>query len=136
MIYLDTSALVKLVVNEPESSALRGYLGDNVERTWFTAALARTELVRAVARLGTPDAVEHARAILAGMDIVALTGRLLDAAAMLRPLELRTLDAIHLAAAQSAADQLDAVVTYDARMFDGAQQAELPVVAPAAELPR
>lgn len=131
MIYLDSSALVKLVVNEPESPALRRYLRDNHEQNWFTAALSRTELIRAVARFGGPGAVEHARSVLAGLDIVALTNRLLDAAASLPPVELHTLDAVHLAAAQTAGDRLVAVVTYDARMSAAAAEIGLRVLAPA-----
>lgn len=132
MIYLDTSALVKLVIAEPHSPALREYLAANTGQIWFTVALARTELVRAVARLGSPATVDRARSVLAGLDVVVLTNRLLDAAAMLEPADLRSLDAIHLAAARSAGSRLQAVVTYDARMFAAAEQAGLPVVEPVA----
>ena len=117
-------------VAEPESSALRGYLRDRQEPIWFTAALARTELIRAVSRVAPPEAVEHARSVLAGLDVVALTNRLLDAAAALTPFELRTLDAIHLAAALSAGNRLEAVVTYDVRMSDAADTVGLPVATP------
>ncbi|MCW2653879.1 MAG: hypothetical protein JWR32_4855 [Mycobacterium sp.] len=130
MIYLDTSALVKFVANEPESAALRTYLGLRTEHNWFTAALTRTELIRAASRTANHSAVEHARTLLASLDIVALTDRLLDTAAALAPASLRTLDAIHLAAAVTAGPQLDAIVTYDDRMSSAASDAGLTVAQP------
>ena len=113
--YLDTSALVKLVVTERESTALKAYLRAIDADTLFTAALARTELVRAVAGAGV-RAVAQARRILDDLDTINLTRDLLDAAADLRAARLRTLDAIHLAAAQRAGTELRALLTYDSRM--------------------
>lgn len=113
--YLDTSALVKLVVTERESTALKAYLRAIDADTLFTAALARTELVRAVAGAGV-RVVAQARRILDELDTINLTRDLLDAAADLRPARLRTLDAIHLAAAQRAGTELRALLTYDSRM--------------------
>ena len=113
--YLDTSALVKLVVTERESTALKAYLRAIDADTLFTAALARTELVRAVAGAGV-RAVAQARRILDDLDTINLTRDLLDAAADLRPARLRTLDAIHLAAAQRAGPELRALLTYDSRI--------------------
>jgi uncharacterized protein len=100
-LYLDASALVKLVVLEPESSALLRYLEEHPGNGRFTAALTRTELVRAVARRGSNETVQHARRQLAKLDFVAITNTLLDTAASIAP-EFRTLDAIHLAAARTA----------------------------------
>ena len=130
MIYLDTSALVKLIANETESAALRTDLGARTELNWFTAALTRTELIRAASRTGERSAVEHARTLLASLDLVALTDRLLDTAATLAPASLRTLDAIHLAAAMTAGPRLDAVVTYDDRMATAASAAGLTLAQP------
>ena len=113
--YLDTSALVKLVVTERESTALKAYLRAIDADTLFTAALARTELVRAVAGAGV-RVVAQARLILDELDTINLTRDLLDAAADLRPARLRTLDAIHLAAAQRAGTELRALLTYDSRI--------------------
>jgi len=110
--YLDTSALVKLVVTERESTALKAYLRAIDADTLFTAALARTELVRAVAGAGV-RAVAQARRILDDLDTINLTRDLLDAAADLRPARLRTLD---LAAAQRAGTELRALLTYDSRI--------------------
>lgn len=127
-LYLDTSALVKLVSAEPESAALRGYLESHSTDIRFTAALARTELIQAATRLD-PPAVAHARRLLTRLAVVALTNRLLDAAATLPSVGLRTLDAIHLAAAATATD-LRAVITYDTRMADAAIRLGLTVAQP------
>ncbi|EFG77975.1 PIN domain protein [Mycobacterium parascrofulaceum ATCC BAA-614] len=128
--YLDTSALVKLVVAEDESTALQEYLRAVAADTLFTAALARTELIRAVSGAGA-GAVSQARRILDQLDTINLTRGLLDAAADLRPARLRTLDAIHLAAAQRAGTDLRAVVTYDTRMAAAAADLGIVIEAPA-----
>lgn len=128
--YLDTSALVKLVVSEGESAALNTYLRRVGDDTLFTAALTRTELVRAVAGAGSA-AVVQARRILDELDTINLTRRQLDAAADMRPARLRTLDAIHLAAAQRAGAELRAVLTYDNRMAAAAADLGITVEAPA-----
>lgn len=91
---MDTSALIKLVVAEPESPALRTYLGTIPDDTLFTAALTRTELTRAVRRVDAV-AITRSRHLLGGLATVNLTNSLLDAAALLEPL-LRSLDATHL----------------------------------------
>lgn len=128
-VYLDTSALVKVVVREPESAALRRYLRSHTEDVRFTAALSRTELIRAVSRSGSFDVVAHARRVLSRLDTVALTNRLLDEAATLGPPDLRTLDAIHLAAARTA-PALRALVTYDVRLADAAEAIGVSVATP------
>lgn len=129
-LYLDTSALAKLVVAEAESEALRGYLNTCGTDTKFSAALARTELLRAVAPQGSLAIVDHARRVLTRIDLVALTSTLLDAASALPPARLRTLDAIHLACALTA-PALRAVVTYDHGMAQAAEHLGLAVVSPA-----
>lgn len=118
MVYLDSSALVKLVVLEPESRALRAYLRIHPERV--SCGLARTEVLRAVRPSG-PVAVTAARRVLRSIDLIRLDDALLDAAGMLEPLGVRSLDAIHLAAAQLVAPVLRAVVTYDRRMAEAAE---------------
>ena len=128
-LYVDTSALVKLIVIEPESSALRSYLGQLPFDSQFTSALAGTELIRALARHGSIEAVAHARRVLAKLDLVPLNNKLLDTAATLMPPELRTLDAINLAAARTA-PELRAMVTYDSRLAEAAANAGIAVVGP------
>lgn len=127
-LYLDTSALVKLVVAEGESTPLRTYLRDS-EDTRFTSALTRTELVRAVARHGSLEIIHHSRRVLAALDLVALTTAVLDRAAEMPPVGLRTIDAIHLSAALTA-PELRAMVTYDTRLADAARHAGIAVVEP------
>ncbi len=127
--YLDTSALIKIVVAEPESPALQTYLGTIPDDTLFTAALTRTELIRALRRVD-PAAITRSRHLLGGLATVNLTTSLLDAAALLEPPLLRSLDAIHLAAAQRAGADLRAVITYDSRMAGAAGRLAIPVIAP------
>jgi predicted nucleic acid-binding protein len=127
MVYLDSSALVKIVVLEPESRALRTYLRREPQRV--SCGLARTEVLRAV-RPGGPAAIEAARRVLRSIDLIRLDDALLDAAGLLEPIGLRSLDAIHLAAAQLIAPALHAVVTYDRRLADAATSLGLPVAAP------
>jgi uncharacterized protein len=128
MVYLDSSAIVKLVVREPESRALRAYLRREPDR--LSCGLARTEVLRAVRPLG-PAAVELARRVLRNIHLARLDEALLDAAGLLEPVTLRSLDAIHLAAAHLVAPTLRAVVTYDRRMTQAAASLGFTVVAPA-----
>jgi len=128
-LYMDTSALVKLVVAEDESPSLRSFLRERAEDNLFSAALARTELLRAVAANGT-QAIADARKLLSGLDTVVLTRQLLDDAGTLQPMRLRSLDAIHLVAAQRAGDTLRAVITYDARMLSAAADLGIATASP------
>jgi len=128
ILYLDSSALVKTVVTEPESAALRRLLRRHHLRV--SCGLARPEVVRAVRHLG-PRATTRARQVLQRIDLVRLDDALLDAAGVLDASVLRSLDAIHLAAALTVAAQLEAVVTYDARMAAAARLLGLGVAAPA-----
>jgi predicted nucleic acid-binding protein len=125
--YLDSSALVKLVVDEGESSALRRALAGSTGRT--SSNIARVEVVRAVRHKGA-DAIATARAVLEGVELIQLDDELLDLAGDLEG-PLRSLDAIHLAAALELEDELEAVVTYDARMARAAESLGLRVSAPA-----
>ena len=125
--YLDSSALVKLAVDEAESPALRAHLRTRVVRV--SCALARVEVPRAV-RQGGPAGIATAHDVLQGIRLVRLDDALLDDAAALTP-PLRSLDAVHLAAARSLGDDLLAVVTYDRRMASAARELGLRVEQPA-----
>ena len=127
--YLDTSAAVKLLMTEPESSALRRWLRRRPERA--SAALLRVELVRVVRRAGVPRLIPETRKLLAGIHLIRLDDALLDRAADLDPTELRSLDSIHLAAAASLGDDLAAVVSYDDRLLAAATSLGLPIATPA-----
>lgn len=131
VVYLDSSALVKLVVEEPESVALSDHLRDQPIRA--SCALARVEVARAVAPHGEP-ATARCRRLLARIALLALDDALLDAAASLNGSTLRSLDAIHLAAACAFGDELGEIVTYDVRMADAARGLGLAVTAPASHL--
>jgi uncharacterized protein len=126
-VYLDSSALVKLVVREPESSALQRYLRRRPRRV--SCALARVEVVRAVRPQGT-DAINRARRVLERLNLLRLDDPLLEAAAQLDGPSLRSLDAIHLAAAHALGAELESVVTYDLRMTGAATGLGLRVASP------
>lgn len=125
--YLDTSALVKTVVEEAESCALAGWLRG--KRRLAACDLVRVEAVRAV-RLSQPAAVPRVRQALGALILIRLDDDLYETAAQLDPPFLRSLDAIHLAAALSIGRDLAGVVTYDGRMAEGARALGLEVEAP------
>jgi hypothetical protein len=116
--YLDTSALVKLVVVEEETDALRAWI-DAIEGELVSSDVARTELLRAVRR-AAPDRLVRAREVLDGVTLIAVTTQAFEAAARIDPPALRTLDAIHLAIALDLGDELESVVTYDDRLAEAA----------------
>lgn len=134
VLYVDTSALVKLVVREPESDA--------VEREFArwsglaTSSLTAVELARALMRAraqeraGVADdarAADFARA----MAEVPMTTRVLSVASGLEPAVLRALDAIHLASALALGSDLGAIATYDDRLAAAAGSHGIAVLAPA-----
>ncbi len=128
LVYLDSSAFVKLVTPEAETPALVAHL-----RRWthaVAATLLRTESLRAAARNSSASVLETRRA-LRDMVFIDLTRDLLDQAGSLVSAELRSLDAIHLAAALSLGDDLDELVTYDARLATAAAACGLPTSSPA-----
>ena len=128
MYYADTSALVKLAVLEAESSALQAWVtGGTVAMA--ASDLARTELLRAVRR-AAPSAVGAARDVLSRLLLISATSDIFDAAARLDPVELRSLDAVHLASALALGDDLEGIVTYDERLGDAARAIGLAVLAP------
>ncbi|MGO9081294.1 MAG: type II toxin-antitoxin system VapC family toxin [Streptosporangiaceae bacterium] len=126
--YLDSSAIVKLAVREAESAALRRYLRRR-RRPLVSSSLARTEVLRALLPAGD-DAVGAGRKVLTRLDLVRINNRVLDAAATLRPAEIRSLDAIHLATAGQLGEDLGVLVTYDERMAEAAKNLGHRVVAP------
>ena len=129
--YVDTSALVKLVVAESESAALRRWIESSASDL-VSSDLARTELLRAV-RSAAPERVLQARAVLDSLTILTLAAATFETAARPDPPALRTLDAVHLASALELGDDLDGIVTYDERMAEAARGNGVVVVAPGSD---
>ncbi|MCV7076141.1 MULTISPECIES: type II toxin-antitoxin system VapC family toxin [Mycobacterium] len=134
MIYLDTSALTKLLIAEPETPELQNWLTTQNGQGEYgvTSALGRVELMRVVARYGQPGHAERARYLLDGLDIVPLAEPVIALAETIGPVSLRSLDAIHLAAASQIKRELRAFVTYDHRLLDGCRAVGLATASPGA----
>jgi uncharacterized protein len=115
------------VVAEPESAALRRYL--RRRRPLVSSALAKAEVARALLPLGAP-AVRRGEEVLARLELIRVSDRVLAAAGSLLPAELCTLDAIHVATAQQLGSDLARVVTYDERMRAAAAATGCSVAAP------
>lgn len=129
MIYLDTSALVKLVVEEAETAALRRFIAGVDQQSLITSALSRAELLRAAHRQGS-DTLAKAREVLDAITAITINEALLDAAGAIQPPTLRTLDAIHLATAAELGAELRGFVAYDTRLLAAARQAAIPTLTP------
>jgi uncharacterized protein len=127
--YLDTSALVKLVVAEAETPALLAWL-KAADRAPLSCDLARTELLRAVRRVA-PDRAVQARTVLDSVTLIQVSTAMFEEAGLLDPTLLRSLDAIHLAAALAVGDDLEGLVTYDDRLAHAAELTGVVVTAPA-----
>lgn len=131
VVYLDSSALVKLIVREAESELLRAWIASHPATV--TSTLAATEVRRAVSRVSPRrDLSDRARLVLDGEALLAVDQDILERAARLAPVELRTLDSIYIASALSLGADLLAFVTYDDRQRDAARKAGLPLVRPGA----
>jgi len=129
VIYLDSSALLKLLFEENESAPLAGWISERAATPMVSSELARIEVVRAARRLD-PTVVPAARLLVAQLDLVPLTGGLIDAAADAGEPILRTLDAIHLASVLSIEADLTAFVAYDTRLIAAAAAAGVEAVRP------
>ncbi|RBM19994.1 VapC toxin family PIN domain ribonuclease [Prauserella sp. PE36] len=130
MIYLDTSALVKLVVKENETPELLSWLREHGGTRKGSSMLARVELPRAVRR-GGDVAYLRAQLVLGDLLQLPMTAAVLDAAGSL-PGPLRSLDAIHLASAMRVRAELQYLVAYDQRLLETARLAGLPIASPGA----
>jgi len=129
VIYLDSSALLKLVRREDETAALREWLDLHPEHPVVTSELGRVEVLRAARRIGGP-VVAEACAVVGDLDLVPLDRAVQDVACDLGDPRLRTLDALHLASALLLGEGLTALVAYDRRLADAAQAGGLAVTAP------
>jgi predicted nucleic acid-binding protein len=130
VIYLDSSALVKLALAEPESGALASYLKERQGQALVSSTLHRAEVLRAIWR-SEPGALPRAQRIIRRVSLVSLTHDLLDNAATQAPASLGTAAAIHLVSALTIKRDLTAFVCYDRQLLDAAEVAGLPVASPA-----
>jgi len=131
MIYLDSSALLKLLVEEPESAAFASWISKRQTTPSVSSELVKLEVVRAARRLDA-RVVPGARAIVSQLDLIPLSGSVIEEAAEVGGPMLRSLDAIHLASALSIRADLTAFVAYDRRLVEAAETAGLPVDSPGA----
>lgn len=127
MIYLDSSALVKLVRVEDGSAALQAWLDERADELQVTSALARAEVMRAIRRnnhTGAGEVIDQeafeaelgmAREVLAAVAQIAVDGEILDRAGEAMPPAIRTLDAIHSASAAEFEPSEIELVSYDQR---------------------
>jgi predicted nucleic acid-binding protein len=125
--YVDSSAIVKLAVAEPESKALRRYLARR--QPLVSSALARTEVARALLPSG-PEAVARGEEVLRRIQLLRLNDRVLGEAGHMAPHDLCSLDAIHLASARQLGSSVRQIVTYDERMADAARASGWSVASP------
>jgi uncharacterized protein len=129
MIYLDSSAAVKLVHAEAESRALRDWLDERADTGWVSSVLVEVETYRALARY-SPAALTRLPQMLDLIDLVDLTPAIRARAQAVDPVTIRSLDAIHLATALHIQGELMAFVAYDSRLSEAATTAGLPVQVP------
>jgi predicted nucleic acid-binding protein len=130
MLYLDTSALIKLIRREPESGALADWLDTQTVAAWVSSTLIEVELPRALRRID-PSLLAEVPAIVARVSRYEVDEVVRAAAAAYSDATLRSLDAIHLATGDAVfGTMLTAFVTYDERLLAAAATAGLPVAAP------
>ncbi len=129
MIYLDSSAVMKLVRAEPETDALREWLEKNSAESLVTSELGRVEVLRAARRVDEPT-VAQAQAVIDFFDLVPLDRAVQDRACAIGSALLQTLDALHLASALLIKGDVSSFASYDVRLAEAAADAGLPVVAP------
>ncbi len=128
LVYMDTSAFVKLVVAEPETESLIAALAP--ETRMVASEILEVEAVRAARRARGQDVANNARVQLAGVRLLPLTAQVRRRASVLDPDTLRSLDAIHLATALDLGERLDCLYVYDARMTAAAEALGLRTCAP------
>ena len=129
MIYLDSSALVKLARTEPESAALTSWLAEHASQPLVSSALHRAEVPRAVWQ-AEPGALPRGYKVIKRIARVALSADVLDNSATLPPQDLSPAQAVHLASALAVKRDLTAFVSYDECLLTAAKDAGLPVTSP------
>jgi uncharacterized protein len=127
--YADTSAVIKLLVEETDSRAFAAFYDAHADAEWVSSALLRVEVTRAVAR-ALPALLPEARDLLPAFTYVAIDDDIIEGAMDEPDRGLRSLNAIHLATARIFAPELDAIATYDDRLIRAAAEAGLETVSP------
>jgi predicted nucleic acid-binding protein len=128
MIYLDTSAALKLVLPEAETERLEVWIAERAEVPRVSSRLLRIEMLRTVTRIA-PHRIGRANAVLAAVALLSIDD-VAPTAEVIGGTSLRSLDAIHLATAHEVRTELSAFVCYDKRLCDSAQALGLPVESP------
>ena len=126
--YIDSSAVLKLAVREPETAALETYVAGC--EGLVSSRLAVVECRRAARRVSRVRVLQAVDDVLDAVYLLDITQAILESAAIVDPPLLRSLDAIHLATALSLADVQVGVITYDERFADAARANGLTVVQP------
>lgn len=129
LVYLDSSAVIKLVFEEPETASLEQLLGSWPNRV--SSVIAEVEVLRVVLTVGDAVVTQHARDLLARVHLIRFEDTVRTMAATIEPVPLRALDSIHLATALSLGSALAGMVVYDVRLAAAARGAGLTVWAPA-----
>jgi predicted nucleic acid-binding protein len=129
LIYLDSSALLKLVHEELESAALADWLSARAGMPVVSSELAKVEVLRACRRVNA-EALPEAKTLLAQLDLIPLTSDIIDQAADVGEVMLRSLNAVHLASALSIRADLSAFIACDHRLGDAASVAGLELLTP------
>jgi uncharacterized protein len=131
LIYIDTSALLKLVKDdEPEGPALRTYLREQSSEQLVSSALISVEARRGTLRFA-PQRLPRTDLLLADVTQLELSTAVLEVAGRIPDPMLRSLDAIHLASALAIRSDLTALLSYDQRLLDVAAAHGLPIATPA-----
>lgn len=129
MIYLDSSAIVKMLIDEPESEALALWVATRADIPKVSSEIARVEVIRVCRRIDE-DIVPGARRLLSGLDLVPITSEVIEQAAIAGDCTVRSLGAIHLASAMMLRSDLSAFVVYDRRLREAAEAEGLAVSGP------
>ena len=129
MIYLDSTAVVKLVHAETGSRALRDWLAQRAETGWVSSALTEVEVFRALVR-HAPEAVFRLPTFLDLVQLVAIDAGIRSMTRLVQPPTVRTTNAVHLGTALRLGDQLTSFVTYDRQLANAAETAGLTVDRP------
>ena len=127
--YADTSAVIKLLVEESHSKAFAAFYDAHADAEWVSSALLRIELTRAVTR-ALPTLLPDARDLLLAFSFVAIDDDIVEGAMSEPDRGLRSRDAIHLATARILGEDLDAIVSYDDRLLKAATDAGLETASP------